>query len=106
MKHEKRNMQADTQDYEQNLVNMQVDLCLIRLVQQFGNQVHNFDQDAQDTAIDRSLDFMQDYIYNFESYVKYLQSQDYILERYTKITGSVPVRPIEEQLIQRIRYNA
>lgn len=72
--------------YSQGLINMHVDLCLIRLVREYGSWLKEFDENARDTAIDRSLDFMDGYVSDFEGYLDYLQSPDYIQQRYEKIT--------------------
>ena len=73
---------------EQDIINMHVDLCLIRLVRCFGKEVQSFDDNLQETAIERSLDFLDDYVGNFESYVRYLESRDSENETGLKIVAN------------------
>ena len=71
--------------FEQGLVDMSVDVCLIRLVRMYGDDIHRFDDNKQCTAIERSLDFMDSYIDEFEFYVKYLKSDEFTKFRYDKM---------------------
>jgi len=80
---EMRNTASNVYDgVEQGLINMQVDLCLINLVTNYGQEVRGFDLNAQDTAVARSLDFMGGYIQEFEEYFQYLKSSEHIKYRY------------------------
>lgn len=73
--------------YNQGLINMHVDLCLIRLVREYGSRLNEFDENSRYTAIDRSLDFMDGYVLEFEKHLKYLQSREHINQRYEELTS-------------------
>ena len=84
--------------YEQDLINAHVDLCLIHLVRDYGNLVGDFDDNLRDTAVTRSLDFMEGYIQAFESHLDYLSSYEHVSQRYEKLTGSMAVAPLTDSV--------
>lgn len=72
--------------YVQGLINMHMDVCLIQLVRDYGPLLPEFDENSRDTAIDRSLDFLLGYVSDFEKYLDYFQSSEYIQLQYEKFT--------------------
>ena len=82
-------------DIEQRLIDMRVDLCLINLVRDYGEMVKGFDSNAQDTAVTRSLDFMDGYIQDFEGYFEFLKSPEHIKYRYERMARKAQDRAEE-----------
>ena len=71
--------------YERNVVDMAIDICLIRLVRDYGERVNGFNDDCRYSAIERSLDFMDGCVDEFKAYFNYIKSDQFIKQRYEKL---------------------